>query len=228
MTKFILFAVFLFLACFTIIYYGYSTLYMRSLLLPGATSGPVVTFDGASWTQVFYWSFKDGFYPYGWGWGNWSLINGTLEGRDLYGEPSVYIIPFTHVANFVLETKVQFIHGIDILGVEAQVLTRDNNTINFESGVVLFAKENKITIRHMANKTDYVYESFDTSLNVTYGEWYVLRFLIHKGVIKALVNEVQVYVSNNSFSVGEFYHEPHLAVRYGVARFEYVKIFIAA
>jgi len=97
---------------------------------------PTVVISGVVWTRVLYWNFNDGFYPEGWGWGNWSIIEGCLEGHDLHGEPSVYFFPFNHDGDFVLETKVKFIRRSDIRDVEAQLLTRDSNKINYESGMV--------------------------------------------------------------------------------------------
>lgn len=186
-----------------------------------------VVIGGVAWTRVLYWKFNDGFYPEGWGWGNWSIIGGVLEGRDLHGESSVYFFPFPHGGDFVLETKVKFIHGIGGRDVEAQILTRDSNEIRFESGMVLFAGSNKMTIRHMANKINYIYKTFSINMNINSGEWYVMRFMVYKGKIRAFVNGIQVFVSGGRYPVGE-YREPHLAVIYGTARFEYVKIYVAA
>jgi len=179
---------------------------------------------GIAWIQVLYWNFNDGFYPDGWGWGNWSIIEGCLEGQDLHGEPSVYFFPFSHGGDFVLETKIKFIRRSDVWDVEAQLLTRDSKEINYESGMVLFAGVNKVTIRHMANKINYIYKTFSINMSINYGEWYVMRFMIYNGTIKAFVNDTLVFVSNGRYPVGE-YSEPHLAVIYGTARFEYVKIY---
>jgi len=180
------------------------------------------------WTLALEWNFKDGLYPNGWGWGNWSLADGELEGRDPKGDICVYFLPFDHGGDFILETKVKFIGGTDIRDVEAQLLTRDSREINFESGMVLFAKVNRVTVRHMANKIDFVYKTFSINLSIEYGKWYVMRFMVVDGYVKVFVNNVQVYASEEKFPVGEEYHEPHLAVRYGTARFEYVKIYVAA
>lgn len=59
----------------------------------------------------------------------------------------------------------------------------------------------------MVNKTDYVYETSGINMNITYGEWYVMRFIVYNGFVKAFVNDIRVYVSNSSFPIGE-YHEP--------------------
>ena len=185
-----------------------------------------IMLDGITWTEVLYWNFKDGLYPDGWGWGEWDIVDGLLEGRDSEGEFSVYFFPFTHGGDFLLETKFMFIEGLNS-DVEVQLLTRDSSEINFESGMVLFAGRKEVTVRHMANKIDYVYRPFSMNLNIDYGRWYVIRFIVHSGTVRAFVNETQVYASNKSYPVGE-YHEPHLAVRHAVARFEYVQVYVPA
>jgi len=184
---------------------------------------PSIVVDGVTWSQVLYWNFKDGFYPNGWSWGSWNITDGTLEGRDPSGEFSVYFFPFTHGGDFILETKATFIQGTEA-HVNAQLLTRDSNKINFESGMITFVKENRITVRHMANKINYVYETFYIDMDMTHGEWYVMRFMVYDGKVKAFLNALQVYYSKYSYPVG-VYREPHLAVQYGIVRFEYVKIF---
>jgi len=183
-----------------------------------------VTIDGVAWNQILCWEFGDGFYPNGWGWGDWSIVDGELEGRGSEGEFSVYFFPFTHGGQFILETKFRFIEGLDS-DVEVQLLTRDSNEINSESGMVLFAEEKKVTVRHMANRVEYVYRPFSTSLSINYGKWYVMRFMVYNGTVRAFVNESEVYSSNQRYQVGE-YHEPHLAVRNAIARFGYVKILV--
>ena len=56
---------------------------------------PTVVIDGVTWSQVLYWDFKDGWYPNGWGWGNYSIVEGKLQIEDLTGEESVYFLPVT-------------------------------------------------------------------------------------------------------------------------------------
>ena len=77
----------------------------------------------------------------------------------------------------------------------------------------------------MANKIDYVYKAFPINMSIAYGEWYLMRLMIHDGIVKAFVDDVQTYESNERLPVGE-YREPHLAVRYGIARFEYVRVYV--
>ena len=38
--------------------------------------------DGVAWSQVLNWEFRDGLYPNGWGWGDWRIVDGEIEGRE--------------------------------------------------------------------------------------------------------------------------------------------------
>jgi len=148
----------------------------------------IIIIDGDNWSEVMSWQFKDGFYPNGRGWGNWSLVEGSLQGRSSNGEMIVYFFPFTHGKDFVLETKVKFLKGTGTRDVEAQLLTRDSDDINCESGMVLFASVNRVTIRCMMNKTNYIYTTFSINQSINYNQWYVMRFLARDGRIKAFVD----------------------------------------
>jgi hypothetical protein len=57
---------------------------------------PTVVIDCVNWTQVSYWNFEDGFYPTGWYWGKWSIVNDTNEGIDPEGDVAVYFFPHSH------------------------------------------------------------------------------------------------------------------------------------
>lgn len=217
------FIILLLISCVLLLYYGFSKLYSKDLQTTAVTNGPAVEIDGINWTQVLHWDFANGSYRGSWGWGDWDVVDGVLEGQDLDGSISVYFFPFDHDANFILETKVQLVQKTPMHDVEVQLLTRDSKKLHYESGMVLFAKENNVTVRHMVNKIDYVYETFRVDMEINYREWYVMKFMVYKGVVKAFVNDVQVYISNDNFPIGT-YHEPHLAVKSGIAKFEYVKI----
>nr|MDO8133676.1 hypothetical protein [Candidatus Njordarchaeum guaymaensis] len=184
--------------------------------------------EDLEWVQVLHWNFKDGFYPRGWYWGNWTIVDGTLEGQDLFvgkEDQSVYVFSFDHGADFIIETKVMIVRGTGARSAEAQLLTRDSPAVNFESGMVLFAEGQRVDIRHVAHKTDYVYQTVNIEPRVTYGTWHTIRFMVHNGRIRAFVDGVQVYSSRNTYPVGT-YSEPHLTVDEGIARFAYVKIFV--
>ena len=187
---------------------------------------PTIEFDGVTWTQVMHWGFSDGFYPDGWGWGNWSIVDGKLEMKaDSAGQESVYLLPSTHGGDFLLETKVKVMNGFHPYYVAAQLITRDSEQVNYESGMVLLPEMDQASVRHMADKTDYVYIAFPINMSINYGEWYTMRLMLHEGVMKAFVGDSEIYVSDSVFPVGE-YREPHLAVRYGIAQFEYIRVYV--
>ncbi len=225
MRKLIFSIILLFVFCILLVYFGFSRFGPKDTPPDAMNKGSVVPIDGVNWIQVLDWRFADGPYRGSWGWGDWNVVQGTLEGRDPKGELSVYFLPFHHSENFILETKVQFIQKMERRAVEAQLLTRDSKRLRCESGMVLFAEGNKVAVRHMAEGIDYLRKTLDVAMDITYGEWYVMRFMLHNGIVRAFVNDSQIYVSEDSFPVGE-YREPHVAIGHGIARFEYVKIFV--
>ena len=182
---------------------------------------PTVVIEGVTWTQVLYWDFKDGLYPSGWG--NYSIVEGKLQIEDLTGEESVYFLLVIHGGDFVLETKMKLIQGHHLVYAAAQLLTRDSSKQNYESGVALLPEVDQAIVRHMAEEADYVYEAFEINMSIDYGEWYIMRLMVLKGRMRAFVDDYEIYDSNSSFPVAT-YEEPHLAVRYGNAVFEYVRI----
>ena len=200
-----------------VVAFGFSILYYIQNLQP------TVVIDGVTWTQVLYWDFEDGLYPSGWGWGNYSIVEEKLMIEDLTGEESVYFLPVSHGGDFVLEAKVKFIEGHHPVYVAAQLLTRDTSKQNYESGMALLPELDQAILRHMADRVDYVYKAFGINMSIHYGEWYVMRLMVLNGRMRAFVDENEIYDSNSSFPIGA-YEEPHLAVRYGVAVFEYVRI----
>jgi len=68
-----------------------------------------------------------------------------------------------------------------------------------------------------------VYKAFGINMSLDYDEWYVMRLIVLNGRMRAFVDDNEIYDSNSSFPVTT-YEEPHLAVRYAVAAFEYVRI----
>jgi len=75
----------------------------------------------------------------------------------------------------------------------------------------------------MADEVDCVYKAFEINMSIDYGEWYVMRLMVLNGRMRAFVDGSEIYESNSSFPVST-YGEPHLAVRYSIAVFEYVRI----
>ncbi|MCW4021507.1 MAG: hypothetical protein NWF14_09830 [Candidatus Bathyarchaeota archaeon] len=197
-----------------------------SLLLQYQESRPsTIVLDGVTWTQVLHWDFKDGSYPEGQGWENWTIIDGNLQlEADASGLESVYLLPAQHGEDFLLETKVKMVRKFHPHYVAVQLVTRDSEQVNHESGFLILPEIDQAIVRHMVNKVDYVYTAVPFNMSIEYDVWHLMRFMVHKGVVRAFVDSNLIYDSNASYPVGG-YREPHLSVRYGIARFEYVKIF---
>jgi len=202
-----------------VVVFGFSIFYYIQNLQP------TVVVDNVTWRQVLCWNFKDGLYPKGWGWGNYSIVEGKLQIEDLTEEESVYFLRVTHGGDFVLETKVKLIQGYHTVYAAGQLLTRDSSKQKYESGMVLLPELDQAIVRHMADRVDYVYEAFEINMSIDYGEWYIMRLIVHNGRVRAFLDENKIYDTSCSFPVTT-YGEPHLAVRYGVAVFEYVRILL--
>lgn len=212
-----------------------------SSYIPSALEGPVVNIDGNSWTRVVDWHFKDGYFPGGWSWGMWRLVNGSLRGSDYTGESSVYFFPFTHGGDVILETKIRLLQPMGDTSVKAYLLTRDSEMLNYESGMVLYGGESDLAVRHMAKHIEYIKERVPSYSVIEYNKWYILRFMIRDNMIKAFLNGTQVYASDWHLYTGSDdslidrtgaylpvgnYREPHISVLDGTAEFEYVRIYI--
>jgi len=103
--------------------------------------------------------------------------------------------------------------------------------------MVMVVDENRVDVRHMRGTVQSVRETLPTSSPISRGQWYVMRFILQGEEIDAYVDGDLVFSSNHHGSSYEkhdgtngahpvaVYNEPHLAVRYGTAQFEYVKIF---
>lgn len=213
--------------------------------LPPAGDYPSLILDGVEWTEAAYWDFEDGYYPGGWGWGEWKLDDGSLVGGDRYGNTSVYFFPFTHSDNVVLETRIRFDRSAREHVAEAQLSTRDSDFIHYQSGVGIFAgiRGSRVDVRHTASTKDYVRESVKAGDAPAYGQWRLVRFMLIEGEVSAWIGDDRVYSSTEAaaarkeadpesadttgiYPVG-VYHEPHVAVRWGEASFDYIRIYRA-
>ena len=139
-------------------------------------------------------------------------------------EEKVYFLSVSAGGGFLLETKVRIVRGFHPFYVAAQLITRDSEQVNCESGLVILPEMDQAIVRHMANKIDYIYTAFPANTTIDY-KWYTMRLIVRDGVVKAFVDDVQILISNSSLPTGE-YREPHLAVRYETAQFECVKAYI--
>ncbi|MHB8077725.1 MAG: hypothetical protein ACYDIE_00540 [Candidatus Krumholzibacteriia bacterium] len=194
--------------------------------VPRHAGEPVVLLDGAYWRRAVAWDFADGAFPGAWSWGDWRLADGLLEGRSDDGAFAVYVTPFAHGGDFLLETRVRLVSDAAGHGVEAHLLTRDGRELHSESGAVLFGGQRRVSVRHMVDGTEHVLRVVKPDDPVSEGVWHLLRFAVRGGRVEARLDGALLFRSDRSFPVG-VYREPHFAVRYGVAQFSDLKIFVA-
>ncbi len=173
-------------------------------------------------TEVMRWSFENGLYPDGWSWGEWQAADGVLDGRHDGDWIAAYFTPYPCPSDFAIETRVMFPSGHEG-SPKAQLLIRDNAELRFESGLVLYADTGVISVRHMAWKKNLLYETYPTAEAIEYDRWYELRFALCDGRVEATLDGIPIPVPDLRYPVGD-YHEPHLAVDGGSARFDYIRI----
>jgi hypothetical protein len=182
--------------------------------------------DGERWRLMTAWDSRDGDFPAAWSWGHWRFTDGLLEGRSDSDSFSVYFTPFTHPGDFLLETRVRILSGAAGHPAEAHLLTRDSNALNNESGAVLFGGVPQVSVRHMLDRREYVLQVVRPPRPVTEGEWHLLRFSVRDGRVETWLDGERLFRSDRRYPVG-VYREPHFAVRYGVAQFSALKIYMA-
>jgi hypothetical protein len=182
--------------------------------------------DGVAWREASAWRFRDGAFPDAWGWGEWRLVDGVLEGREDRGDFAVYFCPVEHGGDFLLETRVRLLPDSAGRPTEAHLLTRDGRELRCESGAVLFGSQNKVSVRHMVDRHDYVLKVIKPSETVSLGTWHLLAFAVRDGRVFVWLDGRRVYRSDHRYPTGT-YHEPHLAVRNGVAQFREFRLLVA-
>jgi hypothetical protein len=183
--------------------------------------------DGVAWRQAVAWEVSDGPFPGAWSWGDWRVVDGVLEGRDDDGGFAVYICPFEHGGDFLLETRVRILADSSGRAAEAHLLTRDSRELHHESGAVLFGGQNRISARHMVDRVDYVLRVIKPSRPVSEGVWHLLRFMVHDGRVQVWLDGERIFRSEKRYPTG-VYREPHFAVRNGVAQFSGFRILVAS
>lgn len=182
--------------------------------------------DGVPWRVASNWRFRDGAFPRAWGWGQWRLVDGVLEGREDKGDFAVYFCPVEHGGDFLLETRVRFLPDSSGRPTEAHLLTRDSRELRCESGAVLFGGMERLSARHMVDRADYVLRVIKPSEAVSRDAWHVLAFAVRDGRVFVWLDGRRLYRSDRRFPTGR-YREPHLAVRNGVAQFSEFRLLVA-
>ena len=183
--------------------------------------------DGVAWRQAVAWEVREGPFPGAWSWGDWRVVDGVLEGREHEGGFAVYILPFEHGGNFLLETRVRILADSSGRVAEAHLLTRDGRELRHESGAVLFGGQNRVSARHMVDRVDYVLRVIKPSRPVSEGTWHLLRFAVRDGRVQVWLDGTRIFRSDKRYPTG-IYREPHFAVRNGVVQFSRFRILVAS
>jgi hypothetical protein len=183
--------------------------------------------DGVAWRQAVAWEVSEGPFPGAWSWGDWRVVDGVLEGREDHGGFAVYICPFEHGGDFLLETRVRILADSSGRVPEAHLLTRDGRELRHESGAVLFGGQNRVSARHMVDRVDYVLRVIKPPRPVSEGDWHQLRFAVRDGRVQVWLDGTRIFRSDKRYPAG-VYREPHFAVRNGVVQFSGFKILVAS
>jgi cellulose synthase/poly-beta-1,6-N-acetylglucosamine synthase-like glycosyltransferase len=201
-----------------------------------APNAPVVELDGADWVEALSWSFADGPFPRGWGWGDFRIAEGVLELRERspekaeppdYGSAerpgTVYFLPVAHDGNFLLEAEVLWVRGDGERDAGAHLITRDRGLRLNESGMVVFAGARPAYLRHKVNGNERA-DRAALPAPVEYGTWHVIRLVSRKGRYAAYLDGRPIF-TRSAQPARAFYAEPHVGVEDGIARFRHVKVF---
>jgi len=196
---------------------------------PRPEAGDTLSVGGVLWRRGFGWDFSRGACPDGWGWGEWRLRQGILQGHGTARQDAVYICPFDHGGDFLLQTEVRLVQAEGGREVEAHLLTRDSSELHHESGVALIAgaPQGRLGVRHMENRQEHLGRMVRLSRPVLYGDWHRLEFAVRAGEVFVWLDGEPVFASHASWPTG-IYGEPHLAVENGVAQFRYLNIYTPA
>ncbi len=185
---------------------------------------PAAVIDGLACHQVASWTFADGFYPGGWSWGEWRLVEGALEGRAGGDSFAVYVCPCAHGGDFALEAEVRLLPAGPGQAAEAHLLTRDGAGLRHETGMAVTAGQRRVSVRHTTNRRDHVLQIAERGQPLAPGVWHRLTVLAHRGRVTFLIDGERIFVSPPNLPSG-LYREPHLAVRGGRAQFRNLHIY---
>jgi hypothetical protein len=194
--------------------------------VPRVSAQADLLLDGVPWREASAWRFRDGPFPHAWGWGEWRIADGLLEGREDRGEFAVYFCPVEHGGDFLLETRVRILPDSAGRHTEVHLLTRDSRELECESGAVAFGGLDRLSARHMVARHDYVLRVVKPSEAVSLGTWHTLAFAVRDGRVSLWLDGRRLYRSDRRYPTGR-YREPHLAVRNGTAQFSDFRLLVA-
>lgn len=172
---------------------------------------------------VFAWNFDHGLPPDGWGWGDWEIVDGALEGTQKDGVISAYFLPCVCPPDYIIETRVMIVENFRPGG-NAQLLNRNNPGVAFESGMRLYAESDTLVVRHRAWRKDLILDWLPSPVPIEYGVWHDLSFGMVKGHLVASLDGVDVEMPELRVPVTE-YREPHYSVDGARVRFDDFKVY---
>jgi len=189
------------------------------------TSSPLA--DGIAeptWRLIYEHDFRSGHAPNWGGWGDSQLVEEGLwlhPGEEYCG---LYFFPVNHRNNFMIEATVKIVASEG--ATDVQLLTRDGPAIGSESGIVLYFDTRQGSVRHMVSGTDYVYDFFSLPFRVEMNRWYTMSLAFYRGRIEAYVDGKRYFRADGGLPAHEgLYTEPHVAVFYGAAIFQIVRVY---
>jgi len=233
-------------------------------------SFPTEGVAGSSWLRTLECDFRQDWCPAGWGWGSWKLGPDGLVGSApadsfavyFFGRPSLRSVAapnpdptsignselpcdyFRHGGEFVMETEVRLLQAAPEREAEAQLLIRESNAVNDETGVALVAGRSSAIIRYRAGGIDHILGNWPVAAPIRYGSWHRISFIAKDGQIRAELDGAPVFDSRvDSLSAalraridsldpdtktlppGRFI-EPHIAVKNGSAEFRNVRLLV--
>ena len=200
---------------------------LGGILLPllvfiGACTPPPPPEKGSA-ELVFSWNFDHGLPPDGWGWGEWEIVDGALEGTQTEGVISAYFLPFVLPLDYVIETKMMIVETFRPMG-NAQLLVRNNPGVAFESGLRLYAEMDTVVVRHRAWKKEVILDWVGSPIPIEIGVWHDLSFGMVEGRLRAGLDGVEIPIPDLKVPVTE-YREPHYSVDGARVRFDDFKVF---
>jgi len=189
-----------------------------------SSSPPGDEVSGPTWRLIYEHDFRNGHAP---NWDGWGDIRLADEGLWLHpgGEYcGLYFFPVNHGNTFMIEAVAKIVASEG--ATDIQLLTRDGPAISSESGIVLYFNTGLGSVRHMVSWTDYVYDFFPLPFTVEMNRWYTMSFSFHRGKIEAYVDGRRYFRADGGLPAHEgLYTEPHVAVFYGVAIFQIVRVY---
>ncbi len=164
--------------------------------------------------------------------------------------------PFDHSGDFLLETRVRLRAQPGLESSEAQLLIRDGSEAREGAGVTVRAGRESIRVRYRTDGQEHVYRTIPLSRRNEFDRWYRVRFAARDGRVTTYMDGQRVFDSGDAVQSGRrvldsspdfrtryrvvgggegshgqtlppgTFAEPHIAVRGGVAEFEYVKLYV--